>query len=172
MVKTRKTCTPVRHLCGSRARRGRVNFYRSLHKGEGLGRAGGTTCSRADAEVASAWPGDTVQTPAADRLKSWTAAASGIPLAVALAVFAAAFLVPAWPWLSGAVTIPWDAKAQFLPQLQFLARSLAEGQSPFWTPNVFAGWPQIADPQSLIFHRCICCSPGSIRRRAFAPPTR
>ncbi|MEX2034562.1 MAG: hypothetical protein WEA28_05150, partial [Xanthobacteraceae bacterium] len=31
------------------------------------------------------------------------------------------------------------------------ARSLAAGQSPFWTPNVFAGWPQIADPQSLIF---------------------
>ena len=27
----------------------------------------------------------------------------------------------------------------------------ATGQSPFWTPNIFAGWPQIADPQSLIF---------------------
>jgi hypothetical protein len=65
--------------------------------------------------------------------------------------YAAAFVVLAWPWLSGAVTIPWDAKAQFQPELQFLASSLARGESPFWTPNVFAGWPQIADPQSLIF---------------------
>src|SRR5215475_4105569 len=55
------------------------------------------------------------------------------------------------PWLSGTVTIPWDAKAQFQPQLSFLARSLAQGQSPLWTPNVFAGWPQIADPQSMLF---------------------
>jgi hypothetical protein len=73
------------------------------------------------------------------------------PLASCIALFAAAFLVLAWPWLSGRVTIPWDAKAQFLPQLQFLAASLAKGDSPFWTPYVFAGWPQIADPQSLIF---------------------
>jgi hypothetical protein len=75
----------------------------------------------------------------------------GFPLASCIALFATAFLVLAWPWLSGRVTIPWDAKAQFLPQLQFLAASLAKGQSPFWTPYVFAGWPQIADPQALIF---------------------
>ena len=56
-----------------------------------------------------------------------------------------------WPWLSGAVTIPWDAKAHFQPQIQFLAASLARGELPFWTPNVFAGHPQIADPQSMIF---------------------
>ena len=71
-----------------------------------------------------------------------------VPAAV---LFAAAFLALASPWLSGRVTIPWDAKAQFLPQVQFLAASLAEGQSPFWAPYVFAGWPQIADPQALIF---------------------
>lgn len=74
-----------------------------------------------------------------------------LSLFVALPVFAAAFLILAWPWLSGAVTIPWDAKAQFYPQLQFLAQSLAKGESAFWTPYVFAGWPQVADPQSLIF---------------------
>src|SRR5215470_16951547 len=73
------------------------------------------------------------------------------PLLGAIGVYLFAFVVLAWPWLSGAVTIPWDAKAQFQPELQFLARSLHEGQSPFWTANVFAGWPQIADPQSLIF---------------------
>ena len=73
------------------------------------------------------------------------------PLATAIAIYAIAFIALAWPWLSGSVTIPWDAKSQFFPQLSFLARSLAEGQSPFWTPNIYAGWPQIADPQSLIF---------------------
>jgi hypothetical protein len=73
------------------------------------------------------------------------------PLAATLLLYAIAFAVIAWPWLSGAVTIPWDAKAQFQPQLQFLARALGDRQSPLWTPNVFAGWPQIADPQSLIF---------------------
>jgi hypothetical protein len=56
-----------------------------------------------------------------------------------------------WAWLSGALTIPWDAKAHFQPQFQFLANSLARGESPFWNPHVFAGHPQIADPQSLIF---------------------
>ncbi|MBU2581699.1 MAG: glycosyltransferase family 39 protein [Alphaproteobacteria bacterium] len=56
-----------------------------------------------------------------------------------------------WPWISGAVTIPWDAKAHWLPQLQFLAGSLARGDSPFWNPYVFSGHPQVADPQSLIF---------------------
>ncbi|MBY6243548.1 YfhO family protein [Methylosinus sp. Sm6] len=55
------------------------------------------------------------------------------------------------PWLSGRVTIPWDAKAHFYPQFVFLAHALHQGQSPFWTPNVFAGSPQLADPQSLIF---------------------
>ena len=56
-----------------------------------------------------------------------------------------------WPWFSGAVTIPYDGKSNFYTSLVFLARSLADGQSPFWTPNIYAGWPQIADPQSLIF---------------------
>jgi hypothetical protein len=76
---------------------------------------------------------------------------SVFPLGTAVGVFAVAFLGLAWPWLSGAVTIPWDAKSQFLPQVRFLAASLARGEWPFWTPNVFAGWPQISDPQSLIF---------------------
>ncbi|MFN3891139.1 MAG: hypothetical protein ACK4MV_12130 [Beijerinckiaceae bacterium] len=71
--------------------------------------------------------------------------------APAVLVFLAASFLLAWPWLSGSVTIPWDAKAHFYPQLVFLANSLHEGQSPFWTPNVFGGHPQIADPQSLIF---------------------
>jgi hypothetical protein len=70
--------------------------------------------------------------------------------ALAALLVCAGWLVLAWPWLSGSVTIPWDAKAQTYPQLQFLAASLHRGESPAWTPFAFAGWPQIADPQSLI----------------------
>ncbi|WP_159730880.1 hypothetical protein [Methylosinus sp. Ce-a6] len=66
-------------------------------------------------------------------------------------VFLAASVILAFPWASGRVTVPWDAKAHFQPQFAFLAHALHSGQSPFWTPNVFAGSPQLADPQSLIF---------------------
>ncbi|MBO0752545.1 MAG: hypothetical protein J2P53_10555, partial [Bradyrhizobiaceae bacterium] len=82
-------------------------------------------------------------------LKSCVSRVRPFPLSVAF--YAIAFAWLSWPWLSGTVTIPWDAKAQFQPEVQFLASSLARGDSPFWTPNLFAGWPQIADPQSLIF---------------------
>jgi len=70
-------------------------------------------------------------------------AASGIFLVCAAAL--------GWPFLSGLYTAPWDAKAHFQPQFAFLAHALHSNRSPFWTPNVFAGMPQIADPQSLIF---------------------
>ncbi len=69
---------------------------------------------------------------------------------LAWALYAAAWLVLSWPWLSGAVTIPWDAKAHFYPQLQFLAQSIDRREWPFWAPYVFSGSPQIADPQSLL----------------------
>ena len=63
----------------------------------------------------------------------------------------ACWLVLSWPWLSGHVTIPWDGKAHFQAQISFLAQSIHRGESPFWAPFVFAGHPQIADPQSQIF---------------------
>jgi hypothetical protein len=71
-------------------------------------------------------------------------------LPVTVALFALAFLVPAWPWLSGAVTVPYDAKSTFYPPVAFMARAFAAGEWPFWMPNVFAGWPTIADPQSML----------------------
>jgi hypothetical protein len=70
---------------------------------------------------------------------------------LAIALFLLAWMALSWPWLSGAVTIPYDAKALFQAELQFLANAIHQGQSPFWSPNVFGGIPQIADPQSLIF---------------------
>jgi SAM-dependent methyltransferase len=69
----------------------------------------------------------------------------------ALCVFAATWAVLAFPWLSGAVTIPYDAKALFQAQLQFLANAFHSGQSPYWNPSTFVGVPQISDPQSLLF---------------------
>jgi hypothetical protein len=91
-------------------------------------------------------------------------------LPLTIAIFALAFLLPAFPWLSGAVTIPWDAKSQFFPPVQFLATSIARGQWPWWTPNVFAGWPLIADPQSLLFsplHVMLAAANSAVGLRAF-----
>ncbi|MGL5446523.1 MAG: hypothetical protein ACRDBL_04360 [Rhabdaerophilum sp.] len=73
------------------------------------------------------------------------------PWLVAGFLLFAVWLFLAWPWISGAVTIPWDARAHFHAQIVFLAQSLHRGESPFWAPYVFGGHPQIADPQSLIF---------------------
>jgi hypothetical protein len=80
------------------------------------------------------------RTPGADRDDS-----------AALIIFAVCAFALALPWISGHVTIPWDAKAHFYPQLVFLSKTLHSGESPFWNPYVFAGSVHIADPQSLIF---------------------
>lgn len=73
------------------------------------------------------------------------------PLAGPVIAYLVCFLLLTWPWVVGLVTIPWDAKAHFQPQIQFLASSLARGELPLWNPYVFGGQPQIADPQSMIF---------------------
>jgi hypothetical protein len=109
------------------------------------------------------------------RATSWLAGVgrselSTVPLGLTIAIFALAFLLPVWPWLSGEVTIPWDAKSQFFPQVQFLAISLARGEWPWWSPNVFAGWSQISDPQSLLFsplHVLLAASNAAISLHAF-----
>jgi hypothetical protein len=69
----------------------------------------------------------------------------------AVLLYLAGWLFYAWPWVTGSVIVPWDGAAHFVPQVQFLARSIHAGEWPFWTPNVFSGHPQIADPQSQIF---------------------
>ncbi len=88
--------------------------------------------------------------------------------AVAAAFFLLCSLALALPWLSGRVTIPWDAKAHFFPQFAFLAHALHSGQSPFWTPHVFAGMPQIADPQSLIFSPFFLVAAALVPEPSFA----
>ncbi len=69
---------------------------------------------------------------------------------IAALALAAGWFVLCAPWLFGNVAIPYDAKAHFQAQVQFLANALHTGQSPFWNPHIFAGSPQIADPQSLM----------------------
>jgi hypothetical protein len=86
------------------------------------------------------------------KVSAWRiSSATGETVAPALLLFALLAAAITWPWLSGRVTIPWDAKAAFQPQIAFLARALHQGQSPFWTPFAFSGHPQIADPQAMIF---------------------
>ncbi len=75
----------------------------------------------------------------------------GWPLLPVLGLVALAWMLLGWPWLTGRVTIPWDAKAHFQPQIQFLAQSLWRGESPMWAPFAFSGQLQAADPQSMIF---------------------
>lgn len=70
---------------------------------------------------------------------------------VAGLLLVAVWLFLSWPWISGEVTIPWDAKAHFHAQVVFLAQSIHRGESPFWAPYIFAGHPQVSDPQSLIY---------------------
>ncbi len=72
-------------------------------------------------------------------------------LAPVLGLFALGWFALAAPWLLGQVTIPWDAKAHWYPHLVFAARALHGATSPAWTPNIFAGSPEIADPQSVLF---------------------
>ncbi len=69
----------------------------------------------------------------------------------ASAIFVLSWFALSYPWLTGELTIPYDAKAHFQAQIQFLANALHSDQSPFWSPHVFVGTPHIADPQSLIF---------------------
>lgn len=73
------------------------------------------------------------------------------PLLRSLVIYAALYSALISPWIVGALTIPWDAKAHFYPQFVFMAQAFAAGDTAAWNPFIFAGHPQIADPQSLIF---------------------
>lgn len=72
-------------------------------------------------------------------------------LVAAIAAIVVAWVVLTRPWLSGTYAVPWDAEAHFRPQLAFLAHAIHAGEGFAWNPYIFAGWSQIADPQSLIF---------------------
>jgi hypothetical protein len=71
-----------------------------------------------------------------------------------------------YPWLSGQYVMPYDAIDENYPTLFFVGQSLRHGQMPWWNPYIFAGFPQIADPQALMFSPLIT---GLMM--AFADPT-
>ncbi|HKU17924.1 MAG TPA: YfhO family protein [Candidatus Saccharimonadales bacterium] len=47
--------------------------------------------------------------------------------------------------------IPWDAMDEFYPMVYFNAHSLRLGLVPWWNPHIYSGYPQIADPQGMLF---------------------
>jgi hypothetical protein len=85
------------------------------------------------------------------RVRSAQAEPRPFALDVTLGVFLACMVALSAPWTTGHYALPWDAAAHFYPQFVFLSDAFHAGDSPFWNPHVFAGHPQIADPQSLIF---------------------
>ena len=70
-------------------------------------------------------------------------------------------LTIAWPfviaalaferWQLDVAVVPWDSKNHFYPMFRFLGDALRHGTLPFWNPYHFAGYPAVADPQSLLF---------------------
>ncbi len=59
--------------------------------------------------------------------------------------------VAAARWPLRDMVVPWDSKNQFFVFFRFMASSIHAGSTPFWNPYEYAGFPSIADPQSLIF---------------------
>lgn len=55
------------------------------------------------------------------------------------------------PLLLGVRVLPGDAMSEFYPMVHFNAHSLRQGMAPWWNPMIFSGYPQIADPQAMLF---------------------
>jgi hypothetical protein len=53
--------------------------------------------------------------------------------------------------LIGRSVLPWDAMDEFYPMVYFNAHNLRLGLAPWWNPDIYAGYPQIADPQNMLF---------------------
>jgi hypothetical protein len=53
--------------------------------------------------------------------------------------------------LFGGRVLPWDSIDQFYPTVYYNAHSLRLGQAPWWNPYIYSGYPQIGDPQGMLF---------------------
>jgi hypothetical protein len=53
--------------------------------------------------------------------------------------------------LTGHRLIPYDSIEQYYPAVYFNAQSLRHGEWAWWNPHVYWGYPQIADPQGMMF---------------------
>ena len=80
------------------------------------------------------------------RAVPWTRRATALTVATLLAIVVA--FAARWP-LAGDV-VPWDSKNQFYAMFRFLGDALRHGTLPLWNPYQYAGYPAVADPQSLV----------------------
>ncbi len=55
------------------------------------------------------------------------------------------------PLLLNIRVLPWDAMIQFYPTVFYNTHSLRMGLWPWWNPYIYSGYPQIADPQGMLF---------------------
>jgi len=77
------------------------------------------------------------------RLKVWL----GRPVVLIVACWALLNL----PLLLGIRVIPGDTLNEFYPMVHFNVHSIREGLAPWWNPYIYAGYPQVADPQAMLF---------------------
>ncbi len=73
------------------------------------------------------------------------------PMTRLSAVLCAVWAVLHLPLLLGLRVLPGDAMNEFYPLAYFNAHSLRAGLAPWWNPYLFSGYPQIADPQGMLF---------------------
>ncbi|MBI4460400.1 MAG: YfhO family protein [Acidobacteria bacterium] len=86
-----------------------------------------------------------------NRLSSWNFWARSPNTGQAVLILIALWLVLCWPWLVEGRVVPFDSKDQFYPSLFFVVQSLRAGDSPFWNPYIYGGYPMISDPQAMLF---------------------
>lgn len=73
------------------------------------------------------------------------------PLARLFTALCAVWLILNLPLLLGLRVLPGDAMDEFYPLVYFNVHSLRAGLAPWWNPYIFSGYPQIADPQAMLF---------------------
>ena len=81
------------------------------------------------------------------RAAAWSTRTFLVAIASLFAFAAASYA----QWTIDGLVVPWDSKNHFYPMFRFLGEALHRGVLPLWNPYHFAGYPAVADPQSLIF---------------------
>ncbi|RUL64430.1 hypothetical protein EKH79_10395 [Dyella dinghuensis] len=74
-----------------------------------------------------------------------------IPFRRLFSVLCLIWLLLNMPVLLGLKAMPWDALDEFYPTVYFNVHHLRLGEAPWWNPYIYSGYPQIADPQGMLF---------------------
>ncbi len=82
------------------------------------------------------------------QLRRYAAGAFDIRLYLGIAALWAVLFLPL---LTGHRVIPYDSIEAYYATAYFNAQSLRHGQWPWWNPHVYSGYPQVADPQGMMF---------------------